>query len=437
MTNEYKPYNLTKEKSKNDINNNNEFKLDINYKNTNNINIKNTHKYLDAGKIKTLNKMDINGNYKDENCLQNGSNICKTNNCNEDKTKYKCQIYQKNKAIIKNNVFKINGNEKNLNLNNGSVKNTENGSPKIINNKEINNNSKKYQPSQSPSSINLGEKFNKIKIRKKMDNKFKIKNIYKITNKENDPKREVKKKEKEDLSVKEDEEEEEDEEEKVEDDIEDEKEENDDDISETEEDEETEETVSDDDNNNKNKKYINNKYNIEKTRNENHKFKYINNSNSEINKDSMLKNAYLNKNNTIKNNQISDNINNIKKRNKIQKPNNIEVYTYENEKKIDDNKNKILNNIEIQKSLIYNNKTSKYKYNYFSYITNNDKNNNKKEKQFKNKNLTPIIEHNKKEKEKQNIFEKGPPSKDKLIKKENKKEIKDIGKETILSSKKN
>ena len=349
MTNEYKPYNLTKEKSKNDINNNNEFKLDINYKNTNNINIKNTHKYLDASKIKILNKMDTNGNYKDQNCLQNGSNICKTNNSNKDKTKYKCQIYQKNKAIIKNNVFKINGNEKNLNLNNGSVKNTENGSPKIINNKEINNNSKKYQPSQSPSSINLGEKFNKIKIRKKMDNKFKIKNIYKITNKENDPKREVKKKEKEDLSVKEDEEE------KVEDDIEDEEEE-DDDISETEEDEETEETVSDDDNNNKNKnkKYINNKYNIEKTRNENHKSKYINNSNSEIYNDSTLKNAYLNKNNTIKNNQISDNINNIKKPNKIQKQDNIEIYTYENEK-IDDNKNKILNNIEIQKSLIYNN----------------------------------------------------------------------------------
>ena len=32
-------------------------------------------------------------------------------------------------------------------------------------------------------------------------NKFKIKNFYKITNKEKEPKREVKKKEKEDLSV--------------------------------------------------------------------------------------------------------------------------------------------------------------------------------------------------------------------------------------------
>ena len=289
MTNEYKIYNLTKEKSKNDTNNI-EFKSDNNCKNlSNNINIKNTHTYIDAGKIKTLNKMDTNGNYKDENCLQNGSNICKTNNSNEDNTKYKCQIYQKNKGIIKNNVFKINGNDKNLCLNNGSAKTTENGSPKIINNKGNNNNNDKiYQPSQTPSSMTLGEKYNKIKIRKKMDNKFKIKNFYKITNKEKEPKREVKKKEKEELSVEDDEEEEENEEEKDEDnDIEDEEEDDDDDdISETEE--ETEETVSDDDDNNK--KYIN----IEKTRNKNKKFKYINNSNSEINNDSTLKNDYLN-----------------------------------------------------------------------------------------------------------------------------------------------
>lgn len=99
-------------------------------------------------------------------------------------------------------------------------------------------------------------------------------------------------------------------------------------------------------------------------------------------KDFNLKNnEYLNKNNNtidyfFKDNSLKIEKPNIKNNIKLQQDNN-EEYKFENvvknKNQIDDKKKKILNNINIQKSLIYSKRTPNYKQNYFSYDNGNNR----------------------------------------------------------------
>ena len=89
--------------------------------------------------------------------------------------------------------------------------------------------------------------------------------------------------------------------------------------------------------------------------------KFLNNNKKSNN---LRDNNYLKEKNIIQKEKFNSDNRKEVIANKIQKTNNIEINLHDPEKKINDKKNEILNNIEIQKSLIYNKKIS----NYFSFI---------------------------------------------------------------------
>ncbi len=387
MINQYKSYELPLENGENIISKKKYQKNDECNNVSNNIIIQNCQGRIKSLQIQSLNKLNTKRDCKDEILLANGSNTGRINKKNDDKNEYNNIIYQKGKGFTKINHLKINGKEKKSSLNNGGINNDKNGNLSSDETRKIGDEICQTNEISSPILRS------KIIIRKRMDNNFRIKNILKI-NEEKKVKEKIKKKD--ENKKKQKKEDDRKEKEKVRVSVSEDEEEEEEDDDESEEDEEIEETYSESDSEDSYKNY-NNKYNILKRINGNNKYQYIKSYNTNIENNEVNN---LNKNNILEstNNSSNDTNNNInnnnnKNTNQIQKANII----YD-EAKIDDNKNKILNNIEIQKKLIYHIKPSNRIHNYFSYLTNdniqhnnllspNRKENEKEKKQVKQKKI--------------------------------------------------
>jgi hypothetical protein len=261
----------------------NEFELDEDCNSvSNHIIIEKVHDTIKSLQIKPSKHKNATKDYKDGIFLANGSNTGKINKNNDDNNKYNNIIYQKGRGFKKFNHFKINGNEKESSTNNGGIKNNENG--KILSYENPMNYNEICLRMRTKSPLN-----SKIIVRKKLDNNFRIKNIYKINNGEVEKKEEIKnkqniekekEKEKENKHEKEEEEDSSSEEEEEEDDDESEEDED--------EDEEFDDTCSESESDSDDyyKKYnYNNKV---KTLNGDNKCQYINNDSKNNEKNNLV-----------------------------------------------------------------------------------------------------------------------------------------------------